>query len=235
MPRPEIYDSDETKARELFDYAVRSVDSDIIIISHATSPYISTESIVSGLDAVISGDHRSAHSVLPLQKYSWHMNKPINFDLDDLSQTQDICPVLVETSGFYIFHKEDYLITGSRVHPSNNLPIEVSLAESIDIDTPEDFDNANVLRPNNSAGDNVLENKDYFVNLVTRFRRSHQNSHGIKHICFDLDGVLIDSFDVMKGAWHQAMEASGLDITFDMYSNYIGRPICCDFGRLKYR
>ena len=46
----------------------------------------------------------------------------------------------------------------------------------------------------------------------------------VKHISFDLDGTLIDSFPVMKQAWSETMFELGLAVGFDNYKKYIGLP-----------
>ena len=53
-----------------------------------------------------------------------------------MAQTQDLEPVFAETSGFYIFRKEDYLQSNTRI--KREYPVEISELEGIDIDTEED-------------------------------------------------------------------------------------------------
>lgn len=46
----------------------------------------------------------------------------------------------------------------------------------------------------------------------------------VKHISFDLDGTLINSFPIMKQAWAETMLELGLAVGFDSYKKYIGIP-----------
>ena len=46
----------------------------------------------------------------------------------------------------------------------------------------------------------------------------------IKIICFDLDGVLIDSINNMSFAWNITCEKNNLKIPFSKYKKYIGLP-----------
>ena len=46
----------------------------------------------------------------------------------------------------------------------------------------------------------------------------------IKHISFDLDGTLIDSFPIMKVAWESSMVALNLNCEFSEYKKHIGVP-----------
>lgn len=45
-----------------------------------------------------------------------------------------------------------------------------------------------------------------------------------KNIIFDLDGVLIDSLENMESSWNFTNEKFNLDISFDKYCKYIGKP-----------
>ena len=46
----------------------------------------------------------------------------------------------------------------------------------------------------------------------------------IKHISFDLDGTLIDSFPIMKVAWETAMVTLNINCSFEKYKKYVGMP-----------
>ena len=46
----------------------------------------------------------------------------------------------------------------------------------------------------------------------------------IKHVCFDFDGVLINSLGVMEISWKLCCAKFDLDISFDEYSKLIGIP-----------
>lgn len=46
----------------------------------------------------------------------------------------------------------------------------------------------------------------------------------LKHISFDLDGTLIDSFSIMQIAWDKASKYIDVDVPFAAYKKYIGLP-----------
>jgi phosphoglycolate phosphatase-like HAD superfamily hydrolase len=46
----------------------------------------------------------------------------------------------------------------------------------------------------------------------------------IKHISFDLDGTLIDSFPIMKVAWESSMVALNINCDFSEYKKHVGVP-----------
>jgi phosphoglycolate phosphatase-like HAD superfamily hydrolase len=53
-----------------------------------------------------------------------------------------------------------------------------------------------------------------------------QNSFGknIKHVVFDLDGVLINSINNMQKSWEAVVDKFCLDIPFSLFREQIGRP-----------
>ena len=46
----------------------------------------------------------------------------------------------------------------------------------------------------------------------------------IKHVCFDLDGVLINSIEVMELSWEASCRKFNIDIPFSRYKEHIGIP-----------
>jgi HAD superfamily hydrolase (TIGR01549 family) len=218
LMRPERLDGDDVRANELFRYAVSAVSADTIILSHATAPFISAEAINEGLAAVLSGEYDSAFAVRRLQTYCWMDGKPLNYDPTDMAQTQALSPLVYETSGFYIFHKRQYLDTDTRIGTSPRF-VEVDVKEAIDIDTPEDFALATNLL-NYFPADLAYSRDTFFVDLANQ----GIPLHNIEHVAFDLDGVLVDSLTVMQQAWDACSKQHKLSQNFDAYRQHIGLP-----------
>ena len=71
--------------------------------------------------------------------FCWYKNSPLNYSLEaPTPRTQDLDPVLMETSGLYIFSKEDFKHNSRRIGINPYIKL-VDDVESWDIDTPEDF------------------------------------------------------------------------------------------------
>ncbi len=217
--RPKALDGDTVKANELFKFAVEKIDSDIIVLCHATGPYITANSISRGLKAVMSGEYDCAFSVQSNMTYSWFRDKPLNYDPSNMAQTQDLEPVYCETSGFYIFRKEDYLAKGTRIGQKPCL-VKVGFKESIDIDEPKDFRLAMHMLEYDPEEETDFSGDRFYVDMA------HKNAieGTIEHVAFDLDGVLIDSLSLMEKAWEYAMEKTSLDFEFDHYKRGVGMP-----------
>lgn len=132
-------DGDLVKGKEIYTSFINEVESDIYILAHTTAPFLKTKSIQTAVDKMLNEGYDSALSVQKVQTFAWYGNKPINYDLEDIPRTQDIEPVLIETSGFFMFEKEIFTQYGRRIGFKPYLQ-EVDAVEAVDIDTKEDYD-----------------------------------------------------------------------------------------------
>ena len=144
LKRPKYLDKNNVKANELFRYGIERIESEIIIICHATSQFISSSSITKGIKSLKTGKFRSSLSVKPINKYSWYKMKPLNYNPKNMKRTQNLDPIYSETGGFYAFFKNDYLKSNTRINKKIKF-IEVSERESIDIDTRDDLEVARIF------------------------------------------------------------------------------------------
>ena len=104
--RSEQLDGDLVKGYDIYKSFINEVNADVYILAHATSPFIKSETIHNALLNVLYNGNDSAFSAQRIQTFSWFKGKPLNYQFEDVPRTQDIEPVLVETSAFYIFKKE---------------------------------------------------------------------------------------------------------------------------------
>lgn len=220
LMRPPRLDKNQVKANELFQYAIGQIDSELIVLAHATGPFVKKESIQQGIDKVLFDKYDCAFSVLSQRTYAWFKGKPLNYNPKDMDQTQDLSPVYLETSGFYVFKKEDYIKNGTRIG-ANPFFVEVDFKESIDIDEPEDFSLATLLN-NFKSNEKMYSDDLFFVDWVNNSGRFF--SKKIKHISFDLDGVIIDSLQLMEHSWNAVQKQFDIDVSFLEYKKHIGLP-----------
>lgn len=137
--RSEQLDGDLVKGYDIYQSFISEVDADVYILAHATSPFIKSETIDSALSNVLYNGNDSAFSAQRIQTFSWFKGKPLNYEFEDVPRTQDIEPVLVETSAFYIFKKEVFKVHKRRIG-FNPYIQEVDDVEAIDIDEKKDYD-----------------------------------------------------------------------------------------------
>lgn len=132
-------DGNEVKGFDIYKKFIDDVDADIYVLAHTTSPFIKASSIQNALLNVLDGINDSAFSAERIQTFAWYNGKPINYNLGNVPRTQDIEPIWVETSAFYIFRKEIFTKYNRRIG-FNPFIQEVTGIEAIDIDEKEDYD-----------------------------------------------------------------------------------------------
>ncbi len=144
LKRKESLDTPQTKMNEVLKCFAEDVNADIYLMTHATSPFVTSESIETSLNKVKLGEYDSALAVLKVQDFMWNDGFPFNYDLSNIPRTQDLPFLYSETSGFYIYKKEIMSEYSRRIGFKPYLH-EVSKIESIDIDDHEDFQIANAV------------------------------------------------------------------------------------------
>lgn len=141
LKRPIWLDGNEVKGFDIYSEFIKTIDADIYVLAHTTSPFVKKESIENALQKVINGEHDSAFSAERVQTFAWYKNTPINYNINDVPRTQDMEPIWVETSAFYIFKREVFTKYHRRIGYSPYIQ-EVSGKEAIDIDETEDYEMA---------------------------------------------------------------------------------------------
>ena len=139
LQRDKKLDQDLVKGFEIYRSFIETVDADVYVLAHTTSPFTKTETIENALSHILSGECDSAFSAERVQTFAWYQGKAINYDLNDVPRTQVMEPIWVETSAFYMFKKEIFTEHNRRIgfHPYIQ---EVSGIEAVDIDTKQDYD-----------------------------------------------------------------------------------------------
>lgn len=144
LERPAILDSPEVSGSEIYQAFASEVQSDLYVLAHATSPFLTPGTVDSCVGTVIGGNFDSALTVSRHQTFVRDSKgNPINFSPEHMPPTQDLLPIFTDTSGLYLFDAECAASgrrTGSR--PFIN---EVRLPEALDIDDEEDFLLAEIL------------------------------------------------------------------------------------------
>ena len=138
LQRDERLDSNTTLGEEIYDAFTAQVEADVYILAHATSPFIRTATIEDAVARVESGEYDSAFSAERVQTFAWWEGKPLNYSLEHIPRTQDLEPVYVETSAFFIFRKEVWRTLHRRIGERPYTAVTDRI-ESMDIDNPDDF------------------------------------------------------------------------------------------------
>lgn len=138
IKREKWLDGDEIRAKDTYTAFLKDVKADVYIAMCTTSPFTKVESLENALHKVLYEGYDSAFTAKRMQTFAWYDGKPINYEPDSVPRTQDIKPVFVETSAFFIFKKELWTEYGRRIG-FNPYIQEVDDIEGVDIDTMEDL------------------------------------------------------------------------------------------------
>ena len=138
LQRDERLDSNSTLGAEIYDAFTQQVEADIYILAHTTSPFIRTSTIEQAVSKVESGEYDSAFSAERIQTFAWWQGKPLNYSLEHIPRTQDLEPIYIETSAFFIFRGEVWRNQRRRIGSKPYIAVTDRI-ESMDIDNPDDF------------------------------------------------------------------------------------------------
>ena len=123
---------------------VKNVNADIYLMTHTTNPLITAKTVGGALKSFqIQKQNGSADSLFTVDKIQTRFYREdcsaVNHDPGNLLRTQDLEPWFEENSNLYIFTKEAFSKTNARIGVKPMM-FETPKFESIDIDTPDDWD-----------------------------------------------------------------------------------------------
>ncbi len=117
------------------------IDAEVVVQTHSTNPFLKADTVSAALQLFIRcrGAFDSIFSVTRLQARLWDSKtRPVNHDPSVLIRTQDLAPLFIENSCFFIFAPELLRLRHNRIGERPYM-FEMSPLEAIDIDIEEDF------------------------------------------------------------------------------------------------
>lgn len=120
---------------------LEQIDADVVLQTHSTNPFLKPATVSAALTLFVEPDREcdSIFSVTRLHARLWDAQiRPVNHDPSVLLRTQDLAPLFIENSCFFIFTPELLRRRNSRIG-ERPLMFEMAPLEAIDIDTEEDF------------------------------------------------------------------------------------------------
>jgi CMP-N-acetylneuraminic acid synthetase len=141
--RPEIC-GDSVSMNLVIGDDIANVDADVYVMTHTTNPLMSADTVRKALaafrEAQAAGRADSLFTVDKVQTRFYRADaSPVNHDPNNLVRTQDLEPWFEENSNLYIFTRESFAKTNARIGVKPAM-YEGPYFESIDIDTPDDWD-----------------------------------------------------------------------------------------------
>lgn len=104
LKRSESLDTDSTKMNDVLKSFAMEVDSDIYVMTHTTAPFVKKESIIKGIQAVLSGEYDSAFAA---KNYRIFFGKIINHLIMNsiIFQERRICRLFMKKLVGFIYMK----------------------------------------------------------------------------------------------------------------------------------
>lgn len=154
LVRPEHLRAGEIPMNDVLLNTADQVQADVLLQTHSTNPFLSSATIASALERYLAGEGGcdSAFGVTRLQARLWTADAtPINHDPAVLLRTQDLPPVYLENSCFYVFTPDTLRSRGNRIG-ERPLLVEVPAEEALDIDEESDFRLAQAVAAMRASG-----------------------------------------------------------------------------------
>ncbi len=134
----------------LFDFCETLGRSEIVVLTHITSPFLKKQTIFDAVDMLQNDQNsKSIHSVHKIQDFVWvkkeNETSPVNFQTDIVQQTQDLSPIFVSKGAFFIAKAGDILDQRKRL-PEPLLFFSLDHVQSVEIDNFEDLEFAKLLK-----------------------------------------------------------------------------------------
>ena len=147
--RPDELFGDKVSMNKIIESSLDDCTNQSIIQVHTTSPLLKTHTIDKAIKLHLD-KKRDIFSVNKLHERFYDKDlRPINHDINNLVQTQDLEPLYVENSALYIFTKENFKSNKNRINDKSDI-FEISFPENIDIDNFEDFELARIYLEKNT-------------------------------------------------------------------------------------
>ena len=144
--RPEFYASSECNNSQYYEYLGNSISTEYIMILQPTAPLLNDVTLQECYNTFCKNidEYDSLVTALFAKKHAWYQNRPINYDLQNTPNSQDLDPIILPTFNVMIA-KVSSLLQTKNIITDKCLFYPVEEIESIEIDTQTDFDIAEIL------------------------------------------------------------------------------------------
>ena len=130
---------DSANGNDLLNYHSRVVEADIYFQLFVTAPLLSIENINKCIYLLKNTKkYDSIFTIVKEKSFYWFKKKPINYEPKILPRSQDLAPIIRETTGLYGIKKETLKKRKCRIG-YKPIKFEVSQYEAIDIDNKIDL------------------------------------------------------------------------------------------------
>ena len=136
--REGYFASSECSNSEFHGHIAEVTDSDTVFLAPVCSPFVSVESHEKAIEYYLNNDFDSVTSVTEVKNHLWLDGKPINYDLSNVPNSQDLPDVVKLNYGITIIDR-NVMKKEKRVVGNKPGFYKLNEFESTDIDTEFDF------------------------------------------------------------------------------------------------
>lgn len=137
--KPELA-KDNANGNDLINHHRKIINADIYFQIFVTSPLMGVETINNCIKK-LKNDKKidSILTVIPVQTWFWFKNKPVNYNPKILPRSQDVAPMIQETTGLYGIKREALIKYKARIGKKPYF-YHVRDEEAVDLDNKKDFE-----------------------------------------------------------------------------------------------
>ena len=155
MKRNRFLASNGTDGHALFMNEVRHVDADIYVQALCTAPFVRPETVDTAIDILTrEARYDSVALVRKEKQYLWTEGKPA-YGYGRIPNSVELPPTIIEAMSLYVVRRETALSTNRRFGHRVHL-LETSPVESIDVNTPGDFELAEYIASGQRERERVI-------------------------------------------------------------------------------
>lgn len=141
IERPNHLLGDDINMNQLITHDIQFTEAEHFFQTHCTNPLVKIETMEKAIDLYVDslGEYDTMFSVDEIKKRGYSEDfRALNHVPGELVPTQDLSPILVENSNFFLFSRSTFLKYNHRVGEKPYL-FPVNKLESLDIDYEEEF------------------------------------------------------------------------------------------------
>ena len=146
--REEYFASSNATNSEFHGHIAKTTATDFIFLAPACSPFISSKAHDEAILKFRNSDNDSLTSTHEVKGHLWLNGKPMNYDLSNVPNSQDLPDIQMLNYGISIIEKKTMEINKALIGNNPGFT-QLNTIQSIDINTLEEFEIAELLFENN--------------------------------------------------------------------------------------
>ena len=146
VKRDEYFATSEVSPNEFYENMAQNMEADIVVATNCTAPLVEDKTYSSAIQKFLTlHKHDSLVSVSPLKEFLWIDGKAANYDRNHKPRSQDLPENFVLLNHVVHILARETMIRCKDIIGERPYFYPISQRESVDIDTPTDFEIAEFM------------------------------------------------------------------------------------------